>query len=401
MHPADIFRFCFKAMTGYRLRTGLMVLAMAMGVAAVVLLTALGQGARNYVAEQFTSLGTHLLIVLPGRSETTGGPPPMLGQTPRDLTVADALALKRSRAVLRVAPIIVGSAPVNRGGREREITILGTTAELYAVRDLAMARGMFLATGAMGRAEPVCVLGHKAKQELFGEAAALGRFVRIGGRRFRVIGLLARKGQSLGVDMGDVAIIPVASAESLFNTSTLFRILVQARSREAVQRARREIVEIIRTRHDGEDDVTVITQDALLATFDRILKTLTLTVAGIAAISLAVAGILIMNVMLIAVSQRTAEIGLLKAVGARRGQLLLLFLVESALLSLLGAGTGLLLATGGYLLMQQLFPTFPVAVPGWSLAAAVGIALAAGVIFGLQPARKGARLDPVAALSRR
>ncbi|WP_319404526.1 ABC transporter permease [uncultured Desulfosarcina sp.] len=399
MRAADVIGFCRRAVSGYPLRSSLMLLAMAIGVASVVLLSTLGEGTRRYVAGQFSSLGTHLLIVLPGRSETTGGPPPMMGQTPRDLTVQDAVALTRSTAVRRVAPIVVGSAPVSVGSRQREITILGSTAELLPIRNLALSLGRFIPTGDVSRAEAVCVLGHKARNELFGNRSPLGRFVRIGERRFRVIGVLTRKGQSLGVDISDVAIIPVASATALFNTESLFRILVQARNRDAISRAKRNLQEIIRDRHDGEDDVTVITQDALLATFDRILRTLTLAVAGIAAISLAVAGILIMNVMLIAISQRTAEIGLLKAVGATRGQVLILFLVESTLLSLLGTAVGLMVSTAGLLVLRQMFPEFPLAVPWWSPAAAAATAVATGTLFGMLPARRAAQLDPVTALA--
>jgi putative ABC transport system permease protein len=376
-----------------------MLLAMAIGVAAVVLLASLGESTRLYVTNQFSTLGTHLLIILPGRSETVGGPPPMMGQTPRDLTIADAMALTRSTAVRRVAPIVVGSAPVSVGSLEREITILGSNAELLPIRNMTLAVGRFIPAGDVSRSEAVCVLGHKAKKELFGNRSPLGRFVRIGQRRFRVIGTLAKKGQSLGVDIGDVAIIPVASATALFNTETLFRVLVQARHRESIDRARKEILSIIRDRHDGEDDVTVITQDALLATFDRILRTLTLSVAGIAAISLAVAGILIMNVMLIAISQRTGEIGLLKAIGATHGQVMALFLVESTLLSLTGTVAGLMLSMMGIGVLQRIFAQFPMTVPGWALVAAVTTALLTGILFGLLPARRAARLNPVMALA--
>jgi putative ABC transport system permease protein len=193
----------------------------------------------------------------------------------------------------------------------------------------------------------------------------------------------------------------VASAEALFNSTSLFRILVQARSRDAIYRAKTSILDIIRARHDGEDDITVITQDAMLSTFDRILKALTLAVAGIAAISLVVAGILIMNVMLIAVSQRTAEIGLLKAIGSPGKQIQRLFLFEAIILSAVGAGAGLLLSAAGVMFLKWLFPSFPIAAPYWSPLAAVSVALVTGVVFGVLPARQAARLDPVTALSRR
>jgi putative ABC transport system permease protein len=245
------------------------------------------------------------------------------------------------------------------------------------------------------------VIGYKLKKELFGNQSPLGQWIRIGERRFRVIGELAKKGQSLGLDMGDVVIVPVASAQTLFNTSSLFRILVQANGRDAIPKAKKIILSTIRERHEGEDDVTVITQDALLSTFDRILVTMTLSVAGIAAISLSVAGILIMNVMLIAVSQRTSEVGLLKAIGTPGNQILRLFLAESAILSLVGAGFGVILAFLGTWGLARVFPRFPFMIPIWALGAAVFVALVTGLVFGVLPARRAAKLDPVEALSRR
>jgi len=401
MKTFDVLQFSFRAAVGYPARTLLTLLAMAIGVGAVILLTALGEGARLYVTREFTSLGTHLLIVIPGRSETTGGPPPLLGETPRDLTLEDALVLKRSSAIRRVAPVAIGSAPVAWQQREREATIMGSTAEMFDIRQLSMAQGRFLPAGNPSRGSAVCVLGYKIKRELFGNSSPLGEWVRIGGRRFRVIGVIAAKGQSLGLDMGDIAIIPVASAQMLFNTSSLFRILIQAGGREAVPRAKKAILKIIQDRHDGEDDVTVITQDALLKTFDRIFNALTLTVGGIAAISLAVAGILIMNVMLISVSQRKTEIGLLKAIGSPRSQILRLFLSESAVLSLIGSFLGVVLALVGTWASLRFYPNFPVTIPWWALTAATLVGVLTGLVFGVLPARRAAGLEPVEALSRR
>ena len=401
MKPEDIIQFSIRAASGYPARTFLMILAMAIGVASVVLLTALGEGARRYVTNEFVSLGTNLLIVLPGRSETTGGPPPLLGETPRDLTLEDALSLTRSSAIRRLAPITLGSAPVSWKNRDREVAVLGSTPDLFAIRDLSMSQGKFIPSGDPTRGTAVCVLGYKLKKELFGNQSPLGAWTRIGDRRFRVIGVLAKKGQSLGHDMADVVVVPVASAQALFNTSALFRIMVQANGRDAIPRAKKAILRIIAERHEGEDDVTVVTQDALLATFDRIFKTLTLSVAGIASISLAVAGVLIMNVMLVAVSQRTSEIGLLKAIGAPGRQILSLFLAESAILSLIGAALGLVLAFFGIWGLGQAFPSFPLKVPLWALGAATAVALVTGLVFGVLPARRAAKLDPVEALSRR
>ena len=378
-----------------------MLLAMTIGVGSVVVLSSLGESAREYVVNQFSSLGTNLLIVLPGRSETVGGPPPLLGVTPRDLTLTDAEALQRSANIRYVAPISVGAAPVSYGAREREVTILGSTAQLFFVRQLTMGQGRFLPEGDITKGSPVCVLGYNMQKELFGTVSPLGETLRIGDYRFRVIGVLAKKGESVGLDMGDVVIIPVASAQALFNTSTLFRIMVEAVDRDAISRAKKTILSIIRDRHDGEDDVTVITQDAVLATFDKIFTAMTLTVTGIGAISISVAGILIMNVMLIAVSQRRSEVGLLKAIGAPEGNIITLFLIEAVLLSLVGAVLGLLVGTCGVWVIGLIFPNFPITMPLWSLLAAVAVALVTGLVFGVLPAMRAARLDPVISLSRR
>jgi putative ABC transport system permease protein len=378
-----------------------MLLAMAIGVGSVMVLTALGDGARRYVTGEFSQLGSNLLIVLPGRSETTGGAPPIMGETPRDLTLDDAIVLTRNRSIQKVAPISIGSAPVSHKQLEREVTILGSTSDLLPVRELKLRRGKFLPGGDPNRGAAVAVLGGKLKKELFGNQKALGRWVRISDRRYRVIGILKASGQSLGTDLSDIAIIPVASAQSLFNTSSLFRILVKARGRSSIPQAKKDVLRTIKERHDGEDDITVITQDAMLSTFDDIFLALTMTVSGIAAISLAVAGILIMNVMLVAVSQRTSEIGLLKALGSPSKQILRLFLVEASLLSVTGAIIGVGVAFSGVWVLEQLFPDFPLSIPLWSFAAAIGVALFTGLLFGVLPARRAAALDPVLALSGR
>ena len=264
-----------------------------------------------------------------------------------------------------------------------------------------MGQGRFLPVQDPSRGSGVAVIGYKIKKEIFQNRSALGEWIRIQDRRFQVIGVLAKKGQSLGLDMSDLVIIPVASAQSLFNTSSLFRIMLEAKNRNDVKAAKEAVLRTIKERHDGEDDITVITQDAILSTFDRILTALTLTVAGIAAISLAVAGILIMNVMLISVSQRKSEIGLLKAIGATGSQVLWAFLTEAAILSMTGAILGIFIAYSGVIVIIRLFPDFPVHIPLWSIAASVFTAQLTGILFGVLPARRAAGLDPVMALSRR
>ena len=379
----------------------MMLLAMSIGVASVVVLTALGEGARRYVVGEFASLGTHLLIMLPGRTETTGGAPPLFGETPRDLTLDDALALLRERSIRRIAPLTVGNAPVSFGSREREVTVIGATHDFFPIRHLTIGSGQALPAIDPQRGATVAVIGSGLRRELFGSQQVLGQWVRINDRRFRVIGVIGEGGESLGQNLDDMIVIPVASAQSLFDSPSLFRILIEARSKDDIARAKQAAREIIRQRHDGEDDVTIITQDALLSTFDKILRALTYTVGGIAAISLAVAGILIMNVMLVAVSQRVAEIGLMKALGASRGQVLRIFLVEAVMLAASGALTGLLIAAAGIGVLRHLFPAFPLSAPLWAPLAAVAVAVGAGLLFGVLPARRAARLDPVQALTGR
>ncbi len=242
MRFSDVLQFAWRVVRGYRSRTLLIVLAMAIGVAAVVAVSSLGEGARLYVLNQFGSLGTNLVVVLPGRSETAGAMPGVLvGKTPRDLTLDDAYALKRSSAVRRLAPLIVGAGDVRVGARIREAPVLGTTADLLPIRHMELSRGEFLPEGDPRASQPVCVLGSKLATELFGPARVLGEWVRIGDRRFRVVGVLAAQGESLGFNTDEIAIVPVGAAQALFNTEALFRVLVEAKSREQIPIAKAEI----------------------------------------------------------------------------------------------------------------------------------------------------------------
>ena len=402
MRLLDIAQFAAGSLRGSRSRTLLMILAMSIGVASVVILTGLGEGARRYVINQFSSLGTNLVIVFPGRTETAGiGPGMLLGQIPRELTLDDAAALLRSPAIKRIAPLTIGTSQISKDALNREVVVLGSTAELLEVRHMTLGQGQFLPAGDMHSSVSVCVLGARIRRELFGNASGIGAWVRLGDRRFRVIGSLSSQGESMGFNTDEIVIIPVASAHMLFNTSGLFRVLVEARSRDAIEPAKRAAEQILTERHNGERDVTVVTQDAVLATFDRILRALTLAVGGIAAISLAVAGVLIMNVMLIAVSQRVREIGLLKALGAPAAQIRRLFFAEALLLSVIGSVFGLILGEIGILVIGKIYPSLPVVAPWWAVLAAIGTSLTTGILFSVWPARRAARLDPVRALAGR
>lgn len=399
MRLADILRFARDAALGYPMRTTLSVLAMSIGVAAVVVLTALGDGARRYVVGQFSSIGTNLVIVLPGRSGTGGfNPANAITTTPRDLSIDDAAALLRAPTVRRLAPLAVGNSEISFGGRLREVMVAGSTSDFVPIRNFEIAQGRALPDEDWNRGSSVALIGAKIRDELFGNAPAVGQLVRVGDRRLRIIGVLKPVGQGLGMNTDELVIVPVALAQAMFNSNTLFRILVEAKSREAIPEAKEQTLEILKQSHRGEEDVTVITQDAVLATFDKLLGALTLGVAGIAAISLAVAGILVMNVMLVAVTQRTSEIGLLKALGATARSIRLAFLAEAAMLSAVGALLGYLLGELGAFGLRQAFPVFPAYPPNWAVIAGLSTALSTGLLFGVMPARRAAQLDPVQAL---
>ncbi|HEX7182130.1 MAG TPA: ABC transporter permease [Thermoanaerobaculia bacterium] len=399
MRASDLFRFASRSLGGHRLRTALSLVGMAIGVAAVVALTALGEGARRYVVEQFASIGTNLLIVVPGRTETTGIPG--LGAAPNDITLQDSEALARQiPEAEKVAPVVVGTESVAHGARRRQAAVIGSTSDFLEVRKLEMARGEFLPSEDLLRGRPVAVLGDRVARELFPGEEPVGQVVRIGGWRMRVIGVLTQKGVQLGADIDDMVVVPVVTAMKLLDRRSLFRIFIQVRATADLERTKAKVIRLFAERHD-EEDVTVLTQDAVVATFSQILGALTLAVGAIAAISLTVAGIGIMNVMLVSVSERTREIGLLRAVGVGRRQVLTVFLTEAALLSAAGGLIGLAAGWLAVRILVRIFPALPASPPAWAIAAALGLSLGVGVLFGLLPARRAARLDPVLALASR
>ncbi len=396
---ADNIGFNFKALRAYPVRTALILLAIAIGVTAVVLLTSLGEGARLYISAQFQSLGTNLLIVIPGKTETTGGLPPLTGATPRDLTLEDAIAVHRHPLVAQAAPLVFGNVLVSFSSLSREISLVGSTPDLLKVLNLQLAAGQIWTANDPYLNSPVCLLGYKLKQELFGNQSALGVKIRIGDSRFRVLGVLKDKGQTIGMDFSNMLILPVSNAMTLFNTPSLYRIMVSSRRHDQMQPTLQAVKATIKTRHNDKEDITVLTQDALLSTFDDILRALTYAIAAIGAISLIVAGILIMNVMLVSVNQRQFEIGLLKALGASTRKVMQLFLGEALLLSIAGGVAGVILSWASLLAIQTALPEFPIATPLWAWVAVTIVTMISGLLFGAIPARKAARLPPVEALA--
>lgn len=402
MRATDVLRVSGQALRRYPLRSSMLLLAISIGVDSVITLTSVGEGARRYISGEFASLGTNLLIMLPGRSDTAGAglQGMLIGETARDLTLDDTIAIGRSRYVDRVAPLVVGGGAVSWRSRERESTVIGANAAFKDIQSWQLGSGRFLPETDLDVLSPVCVLGSVVAQELFVNTDPVGEWVRIGETRCRVVGILAQAGMTGPFDTDELVVVPVANAQQIFNTPAVFRIFIEATEASQMERARLDVIDIVKRRHQDIEDFTVITQDAILSTFNDIFGVVTAALAGIAGISLIVAGILIMNVMLVAVSQRTAEIGLLKALGATRRQILTLFLVEASSLSLLGGVIGYIVGQTAAFALKTAYPIIDFHAPLWASAAGVSVAVASGLVFGILPARRAAALDPVEALTK-
>ncbi|MFT4614775.1 MAG: putative ABC transport system permease protein [Bacteroidia bacterium] len=402
MRLSDLLHFTFLALSRQRFRSLMLLVAVGLGVTAVVVLTALGEGARGYVLGEFAYLGKDSVILFPGRKETSGGMPPMSGAAARPITLNDVAVLKRTiPGISEVAPMVMGNAAVSYKSRERNSIVIGTTADFFTLRLMEIGRGSNFPEMAVDQGKPVAIIGQKLKKELFGTQRAVGQWLRLRDYRFKVIGVLSGSGDSFGADLGEAIFIPVASAQSVFNVHGLFRVMLKVKGNYDIADVKQRIEDRMTELHDGERDVTIISPDAMLSTFDDILGVMTLGVGGIAGISLLVSGILVMNVTLMTVKQRTAEIGLLKALGAPASQVRILFLTEAGLIAAVGAlagmGMGWLIVAAG----RQLMPDIPFATPGWALASALALAVGTALVFAWLPAQQAAEMEPVDALGRK
>ena len=394
----DLVWLALRTLAALKLRSALSMLGIGIGVASVVLLTSIGEGTRRYMIGMFSQFGTNILAINPGKVETAGIPG-IFGGSTKPLTIDDAEDLERISGVEAVVPVAVGTARVEAAstGRGRRVMVYGVTPEIDRVWKFEVAQGSFWPPGDPRRGAPVCVLGQRLARELFGEASPLGEFVRVAGARFRVIGLMEPKGTMLGIDIDDVVYVPVASAMTMFNLPELLEIDVlyaHGGLAKPVEAAVRATI----TRRHGDEDFTVTSQEAMLDVFGNVMNIVTLAVGAIGGISLFVGAIGVLTMMWIAVGERTAEIGLVRAFGASRRQVRTLFLVEAGALGLAGAAAGLAAGLGLCVVLRAAVPGLPVATPPEYAVAALIVSLATGLASGVLPAGRAAALDPIEAL---
>ena len=393
----EVVRFVVGALAGQRLRSFLSALGVGIGVTAVILLTSLGEGTRNYIVGQFTQFGTTLIGINPGKVKTLGMPG-VLGGTTHKLSIDDAEALRKIPGVEEVVPVSFGPAEVEGGGRGRSVFIYGVGWEAASAWRFQVAQGSFLPRMDPSRRGSYAVLGAKLARELYDEKSPLGQRVRIGGFSFLVIGVMEPKGQILGLDLDDTAFIPVATAMDMFNVDELLEIDVVAASSEAIGPVTEGIRRLLMERHRGEEDFTITTQTEMLETFGRVISMVTVAVSGIAGISLFVGAMGILTIMWISVHERTGEIGLLRAIGVPRSMVQILFLLEAVVLSMAGGVLGLVSGFGIMAVVRAAVPGLPMSTPIEAVVAALVMSLVVGIVSGVAPARRAADLDPIEAL---
>ncbi|MBK5941238.1 ABC transporter permease [Halochromatium roseum] len=395
MRAPDVATYVLTAVRAQRGRSLLTITGIAIGVATVVLLTAIGEGIHRFVLAEFSQFGTNLIAVTPGKTSTLGLSGAMLS-TVRPLSLADADALEQVPDVEAVVAVVQGNAAVEAGGRSRRTLVFGAGPKVPEIWAMRPAIGRFLPEDS-GGGRPFAVLGATLSEELFGSHSPLGARIRVGGEPFRVIGVMARKGQMLGFDLDDTVFIPVQRALAMFDRDGLMEIdLLYDRAADSSAVAER-VRELLIRRHQHED-FSITTQDQMLEVLGSVLNVLTLVVGALGAISLAVGGIGILTIMTIAVRERRAEIGLLRALGASRDQIMGLFLLEALLLALLGGLAGLIIGAGGAWLIGLLVPALPTHTAWDFVLIAEVTAASIGLLAGVLPALRAAALDPVAAL---
>ena len=396
MQNVDFIRFTGRSIVAHRMRSVLTALGIGIGVTAVVLLTSIGEGVNRYVVEQFTQFGTTTLGIQPGKANTFGISASVVNSV-RPLSLEDAEAIARAPYVLHSVPVVSGSASVEAEGRERTVNVFAVGPEFDRAFKFSVRLGTFLPPDDLAQSRPVAVLGSTVYTELYGSKNALGDRIRVGGERYRVVGIMESKGDMLGFDLDDTVYIPAARGLELFGRDGLHEIDALYAEGAPVDEVVAGIKRILVARH-GTEDFTIITQQQMLDVLGSIMEVLTLGVAALGGISLLVGGVGIFTIMTIAVRERTQEIGLLRAVGATKSRIAQLFIGEAMLLSALGGVLGLLTGFVIVAFVSVAVPALPAQISPLYVALSELIAIAIGLIAGVLPARHAASLEPLDAL---
>ncbi len=396
MFIRDVVKLSLSSLIDQRMRSFLTILGIGVGIASVVLLTSIGEGIQRFTLAEFTQFGTNLIGINPGRSTTFGTSGAIINNI-RPLSIADELSLRKIPGVIDTVSVLQGNGPIEFANRRRRTTILGVGPSASKVWQIRVVNGRFLPADDSRAARSFVVLGSKVKNELFRDTNPLGQLVRVAGERYRVIGVMESKGQMLGFDLDDAVYIPTIRAMSLFNQQSLMEIdiLYQTgmQSKTIAERAKK----LLKSRH-GSEDFTITTQEEMLKVLGSVLGILTMAVGALGAISLLVGGVGIVTIMTIAVNERTPEIGLLRAIGADRRQILWLFIGEAVVLAGIGGLSGLFLGAGIAWLLGAFVPALPTHTPWIYAVYAEALAMGIGLLAGVLPARHAAGLNPVEAL---
>ncbi|PPD39915.1 MAG: peptide ABC transporter permease [Methylobacter sp.] len=392
----DILLLSFRTIISYKLRSALTSLGLIIGIAAVIILTSLGRGLHSFVIAEFTQFGTNIIGIHPGKKSTFGLSGATIS-TVRPLSMADAASLGKLGGILAVVPVVQGNARVETDTKQRRTNVIGAGAAVPQVWQIRTQLGQFLPSGEETNPRAFAVLGDKLASELFGQTSPLGKRIRIGTDRYRVLGVMEKKGQMLGYDMDDTVYIPAAKALALFDRESLMEIDLLYGNNVSVDSVLKSIKQLLIARH-GLEDFTLITQNQMLASMDSILNILTMAVAALGGISLLVGSVGIITIMTIAVSERVSEIGLLRAIGAERSIIFKLFLFEALSLSAVGGLIGVLAGIGIVGLISKLVPALPTELAWSYITAAFILSLLIGIISGVIPAIRAARLEPLQAL---
>lgn len=375
------------------------MLGMVIGVLAVVLLVSIGQGAKNYVLSEFEGMGTNLIIVQPGKTDKKGTMHAPIGAAQRRMTELDVVALeKRAFNIEAVTGIVMGTASARYEEAISNITVFGANEQFPHIINIGVGLGDFFSREEDQLGRRVVVLGANVAKNLFGELGGIGRTVKINQSAFRVVGIMTPRGNKLGFNLDDIALIPTRAALRLFNDDKLFGIRLKASSRAGVEDAVQEVTDILKDRRDGEEDFTVVTQLAMMESMGTILNMLTYVLAGIAAVSMLVGGIGIMNIMLVSVSERIPEIGIRRAVGARRRDVMVQFLAEAVMLSVISGTLGVAIALSITHAGHFFYPSFDMRAPWWIVPPAFLLSVVVGVVFGVIPARRASHIQTLDAL---